>query len=101
MKKKDKYLLLIISLDNEFESAIIFLLNILHKENISHSIEYHKIGYVEMNIYLPIESLITKDKSGLLIKWRDVEDELDTTDHFRISNKMLLEMSITEVTKVD
>ena len=101
MKKKDKKLLLILSLDNEYESGITYLLNILHTENISHSIEYHEIGYVEMNIYLPLESLVAKDKGGLLIKGRDAEDKSDQFDHYRISNRMLLEMSLTEVIKVD
>lgn len=101
MKKKDRRLLLILALDNEYEAGITHLLNILHIENISHSIEYHQIGYVEMNIYLPLESLITKDKGGLLIKWRDSEDKSDQFDHYRINNRMLLEMSMTEVTKID
>lgn len=101
MKKKDRRLLLILALDNEYEAGITHLLNILHLENISHAIEYHPIGYVEMNIYLPLESLITKDKGGLLIKWRDSEDKNDQFDHYRINNRMLLEMSITEVTKID
>ena len=101
MRKKDKRLLLTLSLDNEYESGITYLLNILHTEKISHAIEYCAIGYVEINIYLPLESLITKDKSGLSIKWRDSEDKNDNFDHYRISNNMLLEMSITEVIKVD
>ena len=101
MKKKDRKLLLILALDNEYEAGITRLLSILHLENISHAIEYHPIGYVEVNIYLPLESLITKDKGGLLIKWRDSEDKSDQFDHFRINNRMLLEMSMTEVTKID
>ena len=102
MKKKDRtLLLLILALDNEYEAGITHLLNILHLENISHAIEYHAIGYVEVNIYLPLESLITKDKSGLLIKWRDSEDKSDQFDHYKINSRMLLEMSMTEVTKID
>ena len=101
MKKKDRKLLLILALDNEYEAGITRLLSILHIENISHAIEYHPIGYVEMNIYLPLESQIIKDKGGLLIKWRDSEDGSDQYDHYRIINRMLLEMSITEVTKID
>ena len=102
MKKKNRsLLLLILALDNEYEAGITHLLNILHLENISHAIEYHQIGYVEINIYLHFESMITKDKGGLLIKWRDSEDKNDQFDHYRINNRMLLEMSMTEVTKID
>ena len=101
MKRKDKKLLLSLSLYNEYETGIKYLLDILHIENISHSIEYHEIGYVEMNIYLPLESLIAKDKSGLLIKWRNAEDKTDQFDHYKINNRMLLEMSMMEVIKVD
>ena len=101
MKKKDRRLLLILSLDNEYEAGITYLLRVLHEENISHAIEYHAIGYVEMNIYLPLDSVVIKDRSGLLLKWRDNEDKNDISGHFRITNRMLLEMSMSEVTKID
>ena len=101
MRKKEKRLLLIVALDYEFEAGITYLLRTLQEERISHAIEYHEIGYVEMNIYLPINSVVTKDKRGLTIKWRDSKDETDISDHFIITNRMLLEMSMSEVTKID